>query len=213
MNSETCSPEAKSESLRAQRSPEEATAVALQSGTAPQQPLRSNQHEDRTVNPYQTSDPQPPIAFAQATQTSGLGQDPGRTRDAFWTPDAGRHMDDEGQALQSRELEAKILEGSLLSEHTGRDDGGHAAGYSNGTGDHESSEYGVDPEVLASLPPDIQRELKLASMARLGNPKTAQQRHPKTAQQRPDLGLKARKVGLTDKKKKASIAKYFSAKQ
>lgn len=62
----------------------------------------------------------------------------------------------------------------------------------------------VDPEVFASLPPDIRRELKLASMMRLGNDKAKPQ--PKqSAVRQPAL------VG--SKHKKPSIANYFSAKQ
>lgn len=67
------------------------------------------------------------------------------------------------------------------------------------------SDSRIDPEVLASLPPDIQRELRLASMAQLGNPKKSQNQH-KNSQG-------TRKLEGSGKSGKATIGNYFLAKR
>ena len=76
-------------------------------------------------------------------------------------------------------------------------------------GSMQRSEDGsIDPEVLASLPPEIQREVKLASMMRMGSLKKPpqQQLHHKPVN-KPQIAAPKQK-----KKKGANIANYFSAK-
>ena len=80
------------------------------------------------------------------------------------------------------------------------------------TGSMLNSDHGpIDPEVLASLPPEIQREVKLASMMRMGTLKAPQQQQQ---QPRPQLVSKPQvAMGKLKKMKKgANIANYFSSK-
>ena len=67
----------------------------------------------------------------------------------------------------------------------------------------------IDPDVFASLPPEIQREVKLASMMKLGavNKPLQQQRNPKP------FGKPPTAVTKQQKKKAPNIANFFSAKQ
>lgn len=64
----------------------------------------------------------------------------------------------------------------------------------------EDSQPAVDPEVLASLPPDIQRELKLASMMKMGNDRTKQKQSA------------VRQPVANAKQKRPSITNFFSSK-
>ena len=66
----------------------------------------------------------------------------------------------------------------------------------------------VDPEVFASLPPEIRRELKLASMMKMG----ATKRTARNGVQKNEEPSTQHQY-TTAKRKKPSIATFFGAKQ
>ena len=74
-----------------------------------------------------------------------------------------------------------------------------------------AEEGSIDPEVLASLPPEIQRELKLASMMKLGTVKKPQQQQQQQ-QLHPRPVSKPQTTVAKQKKKGPNIGNYFSAK-
>ena len=99
-------------------------------------------------------------------------------------------------------------------EERGIDDSGaHCQAFSEpAKGNMRSGEDGcIDLEVLASLPPEIQREVKLASMMKMGALKRPrpqpQHLHPRSVGKPPVTTVKQEK-----KKKGPNIANYFSAK-
>ena len=115
----------------------------------------------------------------------------------------------DGEAQTHERPQDRAMSGQLASEASqeGPRDTERTEQLTRGS-NQGGADSSVDPDILASLPPDIQRELKLASMMKMGGQKG--QQGMQAPAKRP--ATTARQPPVTAKRKKASIANYFSAK-
>ena len=152
---------------------------------------------------------QPQAASSQQDETSMPAKGSSDAeRGAGWNAKGG-NVDEEPKTISVSDTRPEDLGRTKETEESpllirAQDQGGAHRDQDQG-GAHSS----VDPEIFASLPPDIQRELRLASMMKMGGQKS----QPGTQVAAKRSAATPRQPPVTAKRKKDSIASYFSAKQ